>query len=58
MTYTTLCTEGMVHSALMFPVEMAPGHLIDGRDIQGAILRMQAAMESENIQPEQMRLFA
>jgi hypothetical protein len=58
MTYTTLCTEGMVHAALMFPVEMAPGHLVDSRDIQGAILRMQAAMESANRQPEQMRLFA
>jgi hypothetical protein len=56
MTYTTFCTEDMVHAALMFPVEMAPGHLIDARDIQGAILRMQTAMET--IQPEQMRLFA
>jgi hypothetical protein len=34
------CTEGMARDLLFIPVEMAPGHLIDMREIQAAIKQL------------------
>lgn len=53
------CTENMAKSMLFLPVEMAPGYLIDARDLHDAVQRMQATVSRmENIgKPKQMELF-
>jgi len=61
MKYVQFCTEGMAKGLHFLPVEMAPGHLIDSREIQAAIRRMQAATTNlQNIsfqKPAQLELF-
>lgn len=42
MKYAAFCTEGMAKGLHFLPVEMAPGHLIDSRDIQAAIMRIKS----------------
>lgn len=54
---TTFCTELMAKQLLFLPFEMAPGHLIDMRDLQAAQQRMEAAIERLNQQPQQLDLF-
>lgn len=53
----TFCTELMAKQLLFLPFEMAPGHLIDLRDLHAAQLRMEEANERRNRQPQQMDLF-
>lgn len=53
----TFCTELMAKQLLFLPFEMAPGHLIDLRDLHEAQLRMNAAIERLTQQPQQLDLF-
>lgn len=45
------CTEDMAKSMRFLPYEMAPGHLIDLRDLDDAVKRMKAA--TYRITPQQ-----
>lgn len=53
----TFCTELMAKQLLFLPFEMAPGHLIDLRDLHAAQLRMEVAIERLTEQPQQLDLF-
>lgn len=50
------CTEDMAKAMRFLPYEMAPGHLIDLRDLDDAVKRMQAATYSITPQPAQSQL--
>lgn len=54
------CTEDMAKRLLFLPYEMAPGHMIDLRDLDDAVKRMKAA--AYRITPQQpskqLELFA
>jgi len=59
--YASFCTENMAKTMLFLPVEIAPGHLIDARDLHDAVQRMKAAtanFKKTSFQlPQQLRLF-
>lgn len=60
MNYASFCTEGMAKAMLFLPVEMAPGHLIDGRDIQAAMMLIKSVVFSKmetTSKPKQLELF-
>lgn len=57
MKTALFCTESMAKSLLFLPVQMAPGHLVDAREIHAAQQRISAAVARYNQPPQQLDLF-